>query len=209
MLPRIRRYFFTGLLVLVPAWGTFLILETLFLTLDGLLGNLLSAGAQSPVPGLGLITLLLIILLAGILAQHLLGQRLLRWADAWLQRIPLVSSIYFTLKGMTDIFKFRDRFGRSAVVAFPFPRQGLWSLGFVMGPTPEAVQGMIASPLAMIFVPTAIHPFTGYLAFVPQDTITAINLPAEEALKLEISAGLYRPRPGWLSPVGPSLPPGR
>lgn len=204
---RIRRYFLTGLFVLVPAWGTFLILQTLFRTLDGLLGDLLGAPAESTIPGLGLATLLLIILLTGVLAPLLLLQRILRRADEGLQHIPLVGSIYLTLKGMTDLFKFRERFGHSAVVAFPFPRQGLWALGFVMGPIPVAVQAVIARPLAMVFVPTAIHPFTGYLAFVPQDAIVPINLPAEEALKLEFSAGLYRPRPGWLRPLSRSLPP--
>jgi len=199
LIQRSRRYFLTGLFVLVPAWGTFLILRALFRTLDGLLGDLLGAPAESSIPGLGLLALLLIILLAGILAPHLLRQRIVRWADGWLERIPLVSSIYLTLKGMTDLFKFRERFGHSAVVAFPFPRQGLWALGFVMGPIPAAVQSVVSRPLAMIFVPTAIHPFTGYLAFVPQDGVVPINLPAEEALKLEFSAGLYRPRPGWLS----------
>ena len=179
VLQRVRRYFLTGLIVLVPAWGTYLILETLFTTLDGLIGDLLGA---STVPGLGLITLVLIILLTGMLTPHFLGQRIVRWADAWLERIPVVRIVYLTLKGMTDIFKFRERFGHSAVVAFPFPRQGLWALGFVMGPTPLAVQAIDARPLTMIFVPTAIHPFTGYLAFVPREKTVALSLPAGQSL---------------------------
>ena len=128
-LQRIRRYFLTGLLVLVPAWGTFLILHALFTTLDGLIASLFGSTGKPEVPGLDLVTLLLLILLSGILATHFLGQRMLRWVDTRLQRIPLVGSIYLTLKGMTDLFKFRERFGRSAVVLFPFPRQGLWALG--------------------------------------------------------------------------------
>ena len=203
MLQRMRRYFFTGLIVLVPAWGTYLILETLFTTLDSLIGDLFGAPTA---PGLGLVTLILIILLAGILAPHFLGQRIVRWADAWLERIPVVRSVYLTIKGMTDIFKFRERFGHSAVVAFPFPRQGLWALGFIMGPTPLAIQAADARPLTMVFVPTAIHPFTGYLAFVPREETVALSLPAEEALKLEFSAGLYRPRRGWLKALEQSPP---
>ncbi len=56
----------------------------------------------------------------------------------------------------------------------------------------------------MVFVPTAIHPFTGYLAFVPEESVNRIQLPPEEAMKMEFSAGLYRPRPGWLSPANVS-----
>ena len=203
-LQRMRRYFLTGLLVLVPAWGTFLILHALFTTLDGLIASLFGSTGKPEVPGLGLVTLVMLILAGGVLATHFLGQRMLRWMGERLERIPLVGSIYLTLKGMTDLFKFRERFGRSAVVIFPFPRQGLWALGFVMGPTPAAVRAAVPGsltlgPLTMVFVPTAIHPFTGYLAFIPQTAVVPINLPAEDAIKMEFSAGLYRPRPGWLS----------
>jgi uncharacterized membrane protein len=173
-------------------------------TLDGLIGSLLGRAALSEVPGLDLATFVVLIFTGGILATHFLGQRALRWTDRRLERIPLVGSIYLTLKGVTDLFKFRERFGRSAVVIFPFPRRGLWALGFVMGAPPAAVQAAVSrnltlGPLAMVFVPTAIHPFTGYLAFIPKADVFPVNLPAEEAIKMEFSAGLYRPRPGWLS----------
>jgi uncharacterized membrane protein len=206
-----KRYFLTGLLVLVPAWGTFLILHALFSTLDGWIGALLGRAAISEIPGLGLATFLALILTTGILATHFLGERVLHWTDRRLERIPLVGSIYLTLKGVTDLFKFRERFGRSAVVVFPFPRRGLWALGFVMGPPPAAVQAAVSAtptgcPLTMIFVPTAIHPFTGYLAFIPKADAFPVNLPAEEAIKMEFSAGLYRPRQGWLSRPTPPDP---
>lgn len=207
---QLRRYFLTGLFVLVPAWGTILILRTLFVTLDGLIKDLLGpsiTGALKDmlgpavmvdVPGLGILTLFALILLTGMVATQLFGQRFFDWTEARLQRIPLVRSVYTTLKGMTDVFKFRERFGRSTVVVFPFPRRGLWALGFVMGSAPPALQIVPGSPLAMVFVPTAIHPFTGYLAFIPSHHLLPINLLPEEAMKLEFSAGLYRPPPGWL-----------
>jgi uncharacterized membrane protein len=196
---KIRRYFLTGLLVLVPVFGTYLILHTLFQAIDGLVANLLGPAGKFDVPGLGLIFLVGLILLTGIISTQFLGQRLVNWADRRLQSIPIVSSIYLTIKGMTDIFNYRSRFDRTTVVAFPFPRDGLWALGFVMGEAPAAVQTGPLLPLMMIFVPTAIHPFTGYLAFVPKSKVVTVNLPPEDAMKLEFSAGLYRPKPGWLS----------
>lgn len=196
----IRRYFFTGLLVLVPAFGTYLILHALFRTIDSLIADLVGPPGRFDLPGLGLITLLCLILLTGVVAAQFAGQLLIRWADDRLSTIPLVSSIYLTLKSMTELFDFRARFNRSTVVVFPFPREGLWALGFVMGQAPAALQVGAARPLMMIFVPTAIHPFTGYLAFVPASQVVALNLPPEEAMKLEFSAGLYRPQAGWLSP---------
>lgn len=194
-----KRYFLTGLLVLVPASGTYLILHALFHTIDGLIASLLGPAAKFDVPGLGLVSLLGLILVTGLVSTHFLGERLVRLAEAKIQDIPLVRSIYLTLKGMTDLFHFRTRFSRSTVVVFPFPRDGLWALGFVMGEAPAVLQVIPLTQLMMVFVPTAIHPFTGYLAFVPRQQAIPINLPPEDAMKLEFSAGLYRPRPGWLS----------
>jgi uncharacterized membrane protein len=74
----------------------------------------------------------------------------------------------------------------------------VWALGFVMGPAPLSVQVDSTSTLLMVFVPTAIHPFTGYLAFVPQTQVRPLNLLPEDAMKMEFSAGFYKPAEGWL-----------
>jgi uncharacterized membrane protein len=203
----IQRQFVTGLFILVPAWGTVLILRTLFSTLDQLLGTIFGEAVTTGIPGLGLASLMILIVLAGILASHLrLGQHLLQWTEEWLQRVPVVRSVYLTIKSMTDLFQFRSRFNRSTVVVFPFPREGLWALGFVMGMAPQVIQVVPSTPLMMVFVPTAIHPFTGYLAFIPEGNIVPINLPPEEAMKVEFSAGLYRPAAGWLAKAGTIRP---
>ncbi len=184
----------TGLIVLVPAWATFLILSTLFTTLDNLVGGYMS----NPIPGFGFLLLVLLLILTGMVADHAIGEGLMRRLEARLEQIPLVQSIYLTLKGMTDILNFRSRFGTSTVVAFPFPRQGCWALGFVMGPAPRAIQVEPTTTLFMVFVPTAIHPFTGFLAFIPEQALQPLNLPPEEAMKMEFSAGFYTPRAGWI-----------
>lgn len=183
-----------GLIVLVPAWATFLILSTLFTTLDGVVGRYMS----DPAPGLGLLLLAILLIIAGFIGDHVIGQGLLARLEHRIEQIPLVQSIYLTLKGMTDVLNFRSRFGRSKVVAFPFPRDGCWALGFVMGTAPPSLQVEPSRTLFMVFVPTAIHPLTGYLAFIPEPVLRPINLPVEDAMKMEFSAGFYRPHRGWL-----------
>jgi uncharacterized membrane protein len=171
-----------------------LILSTLFKTLDNLIGRYMSLS----IPGLGLLLLILLLVVVGIIANHVIGQYLMTRLEHRLEQIPLVQSIYLTLKGMTDVLNFRSRFGRSTVVAFPFPRNGIWALGFVMGAAPAAIQVVPSTNLFMIFVPTAIHPFTGFLAFVPEHQLRPINLLPEDAMKMEFSAGFYKPGAGWL-----------
>ncbi|MBK9306707.1 MAG: DUF502 domain-containing protein [Nitrospira sp.] len=185
-----------GLIVLVPAWATYLILSTLFTTLDDLVGRYM----YYRIPGLGLLLLILVLILTGIFFDHVVGQNILARIERRIERIPLVQSVYLTLKGMTDILNFRSRFGRSKVVAFPFPRDGCWALGFVMGVAPPSIQVVPSQTLCMVFVPTAIHPFTGFLAFIPEQALHPINLQVEDAMKMEFSAGFYQPKNGWLSP---------
>ena len=191
-----------GLILILPAWATLLILSTLFTALDSVVGRYL----VYPFPGLGLLLLVLLLILVGVIGYHMISRGLFERVERRIEQIPLVQSIYLTLKGMTDLVNFRSRFGQSRVVAFPFPRDGCWALGFVMGTAPPALQVDRSHTLVMVFVPTAIHPFTGYLAFIPDIALKPINLPFEEAMKMEFSAGFYRPRAGWLTPSPAILP---
>ena len=193
------RYSLTGLFLLVPAWATFLILSALMSTVNGHIGNLFAQIGISTNPIFSLFLFVLLVMTTGAIATHVFGKRLLESVERWIEQIPLVRSIYLTLKGMTDLFQFRSRFGHSRVVAFPFPRMGLWALGFVMDEAPASVQVESNSKLLMVFVPTAIHPFTGYLAFVPAQQVRALNLLPEDAMKMEFSAGFYKPADGWLA----------
>lgn len=191
-------YSIAGLLLLVPAWATFLILFTLFHALNELRINLPWAIEARQIPGLSLTLFFTLVLAIGALATHVIGRRVIAKMERWIEQVPLVRSVYMIFKGMTDLLNFRSRFGRSTVVAFPFPRNGLWALGFVMGIAPPSLQVASAATLLMVFVPTAIHPFTGFLAFIPQSQVRPINLSAEEAMKMEFTAGLYTPVAGWL-----------
>lgn len=195
----LKRYFLTGLFLIIPAWGTLLILYTLLEALEHMTVDIVWALYGVQIPGSGITFFCLLVLWVGMGTTHLLGQRIHQKFEWSLEQIPFVRSIYHTLKSMADVLNFRERFGQSKVVAFPFPREGLWALGFDMGLPPHRLQVAPEGSLMMVFVPTAIHPFTGYLAFVQEACVNRIQLRPEEAMKMEFSAGLYRPRPGWLS----------
>jgi uncharacterized membrane protein len=192
------KYFLAGLLALVPAWATFLILSALFHALNELIQDLPWNIGDRQWPGLSLLLFLFLVVIVGAIATHIVGRRIIIQAERLIEHVPLVRSLYVTLKGMADLLNFRSRFGRSTVVAFPFPRDGLWAIGFVMGAAPPALQVAPTTSLLMVFVPTAIHPFTGFLALVPQPQLRPINLLPEEAIKMECTAGLYKPETGWL-----------
>jgi len=206
-LHNLQRYFLTGLFIIIPAWGTVLILSTLFEAMENLTVDLVWALFGTTIPGSGITFFVLLVLWVGMGTTYLVGQKIHQKFESSLEQIPFVRSIYHTLKSMADVLKFQERFGQSKVVAFPFPRDGLWALGFDMGLPPRELQISPEASLVMIFVPTAIHPFTGYLAFVPEDRVNRIQLRPEEAMKMEFSAGLYRPPSGWLTPARLPLTP--
>jgi uncharacterized membrane protein len=191
----LERYFLTGLAIVVPLWGTFLILTTLFTAVDGALVALLGPAASSSIPGLGAVTLILLIFVTGVVASNLLGGRLVKVSEAALLRIPLVRSIYTTFKAITDIFAFMDRQRENRIVLLPFPRHGLYAMGLLMGEAPEELQCSPQGRLSRVFVPTAPHPFTGYLALVPNHELIPISMGFHDVMKMEFSCGFYVPAP--------------
>jgi len=194
-LASLQRPFLTGLVVIIPLWGTALVLTTLFAALDGALGNLLGPGVPSSVPGLGALALLLVILATGALTSNLFGARLWNRSETALLRIPIVRSIYTTFKSLADIVSFMDRGRDNRIVLLPFPRRGIYALGLLLGDAPETLQLAPEGRLSLIFIPTAPHPFTGCLAFVPTHDLIPLTMSFHDAMKMEFSAGLYVPQP--------------
>ncbi|MDE3218379.1 MAG: DUF502 domain-containing protein [Nitrospirota bacterium] len=121
----LKRYFLTGLLVIIPIWGTFLILKTLFVALDGILGDLLVRLVPSHyVPGLGILSLIVLVFMAGLFATNFIGRQIVKWWEELLNRVPLVRGIYSTLKSMMDILSFSDHASYNRVVLIQFPKNG-------------------------------------------------------------------------------------
>ena len=197
---QLERYFLTGLAVVVPLWETVLILSTLFYAVDGALVDVLGPAASSSIPGRGALILLLLIFAAGVVASNLLGVRLVMASEAAVLRIPLVRSIYTTFKAITDIFAFMDRQRDNRIVLLPFPRHGLYALGLLMGEAPEELQRSPSGRLSLVFIPTAPHPFTGYLALILTHELIPIKMGFHDAMKMEFSCGFFVPQPAALPP---------
>ena len=191
----LKRYFLTGLLVITPIWGTILVLKTLFVTVDSILGNVLAdlVIQEYYFPGLGIIALFLLIFLAGILATNILGRRIVKRWEGFLERVPIVRGIYATLKSVMDILSFKQREKYDKVVMIQFPKNGNYCLAFVTGETRDEVQRLAPEPLVHVFVPTSPNPTSGYFLLVPEREVVAVDMEVEEAMKLIVSGGLYSP----------------
>jgi len=169
----LKRYFLTGLLVIIPIWGTILILKALFVALDGILGDLLVRLVPSHyVPGLGILALIVLIFAAGLFATNFMGRQIVKWWEGWLNRVPLVRGIYSTLKSMMDILSFSDHVSYNRVVMIQFPKNGHYCFAFVTGVTKGEMQDLAQEPLIHVYVPTSPNPTSGYFLLVPEHEVT-------------------------------------
>ena len=141
----------------------------------------------------GLTVPLLCILLIGLMARNIAGRWLLDFGERVLQAIPLAGSVYKTLKQLLETLlkDSGNKFRR--VVLVEYPRQGVWSLGFVTGVLTGEFQSHFASPMLGVFIPTTPNPTTGWYAVVPEDAVINLSMPIEDAFKVVISGGIVAP----------------
>lgn len=190
----LKRYFLTGLLVIIPIWGTILILKTLFVSLDRILGDLLVQLVPSHyVPGLGILALIILVFVTGLFATNFMGRQVVKWWEKCLDRVPLVRGIYSTLKSVMGIVSVSEQASYNRVVMIQFPKNGHYCIAFVTGVTKGEVQDFAQEPLIHVYVPTSPNPTSGYFLLVPEHEVTSIDISVEEAMKLIVSGGLYSP----------------
>jgi len=198
----LKRYFLTGLLVIIPIWGTILILKTLFVSLDGILGDLLVQLVPSHyVPGLGILALIVLVFVTGLFATNFMGRQVVKWWEKCLDRVPLVRGIYSTLKSVMGIVSASEHASYNRVVMIQFPKNGHYCIAFVTGVTKGEMQDFAQEPLIHVYVPTSPNPTSGYFLLVPEHEVTSIDISVEEAMKLIVSGGLYSPSASVASAV--------
>jgi uncharacterized membrane protein len=206
MFGRLRTYFFTGLLVLGPLAVTGYIVYRLFVWVDHLLGTTLRGGYIRPegVPGLGFLTVVLIITITGALANNFLGRQLGVLLQSALMRVPVLRGIYGTLKEIGEALLGDRKNAFQRVVLVPYPRAGIYSIGLVAGDAPASFDKATGKKLLGIFIPTPPNPTTGPLVYYAEDELIPTPLRVDQALKMVVSVGVVLPIDD--PPIGPAAP---
>lgn len=195
-----RRRLIAGLVVIAPIGITAWVLWWMFGVVDGILGRVLEALLGFRVPGLGAILLVAILVAVGWVAEATVGGRLLDWWHAALDRVPLVSRLYGATRRIAgSVFGGKEQGFFREVVFFEYPTRGQWTLGFVTGGMPPALQDRMEDGVT-IFLPTSPNPVTGFLIVVPTDRIVRLPITVEEGFTFILSAGAVAPP---ASPGGP------
>jgi uncharacterized membrane protein len=206
----IRRYFITGLLIWVPLVITVWVLDLLVGTMDQTL-LLLPPQFRTEnwlgvhVPGLGVVLTLLVVFVTGVLAANIIGQRLIRFWEGLLSRIPVVNSIYTGVKQVSDTLfaPGGQAFRKALLVQWPSP--GTWTIAFLTGTPGGDVMKHLKGDYLSIYVPTTPNPTGGYFVMVPRDAVVELDMTVDEALKYIISMGVVAPNAARRS--GAVIPP--
>jgi uncharacterized membrane protein len=190
----IKRYLITGVLVITPIWGTYLIFKTLLTSMENLLGDYASSHfPEFYIPGLGIIALLIFIFLIGLLTANFVGKKLLDLWERLLKKVPVVSSIYSALKQIVDSFSMQGSGNFSRVVLIEYPRKGVHTIGFVTGTSKGEVQDKTKGKVLNVFVPTTPNPTAGFLLLVPEADVISLDMKVEDGMKMIISCGIITP----------------
>ena len=203
-----KKYLLTGLLVWLPLAITIWVLHSVLGLLDGVFGAVLS-GSQAvlpraarpaidmlrQIPGLSVIVMVAGLLLTGIFAANIVGQWWLRQGSRLLNHIPIVKSIYSSVKQVSDtLFSSNGNAFREAVLV-QYPRPGSWTIAFVTGkPGGEAARHLVGDYLSL-YVPTTPNPTSGFFLMVPRADVVGLSMSVDEALKYVISMGVVAPPP--------------
>jgi len=190
-----KRYFITGLLVWVPVVSTVWVLTLLVDTLESLVPAFLSSQSLFglDIPGFQVLIVILAILATGFLAANFLGQVLIdRW-ERLLRRIPLVRSIYTSIKQVSDTILAPDGQAFHEAVLVQYPRAGAWTIAFLTGAPSGEIARTLADDYVSVYVPTTPNPTSGFFLMVPRRDVHPLALSVDAALKYIVSMGVVAP----------------
>lgn len=193
-----RRYFISGLLVLIPIVGTIWILKVFILYADRVFTDLLPPQLRPEalfgrdIPGLGLFITIVLIILTGLLTRLYIGRKFVHLGDRIIEKIPLGRGIYSSIKQFMGAFLSSEEKQYQKVVAVEYPRHGCYMVGFVVGPVQPALQKVQDKPWISIFLPTSPNPTSGFMISVPEEETIPLPISVEKAFKYIISGSVEK-----------------
>jgi uncharacterized membrane protein len=194
----LKKYFITGLLIWVPLAITAWVLSLIVRSMDQSL--LLLPRAIHPeellgmyIPGLGALLTLLVVFLTGLVTTNIVGQKLVRFWEGVLARIPVVKSIYYSVKQVSDTLFSGSGVAFRKVLLVRYPHPEAWSVAFQTGHPARDVADMLPDEHVGVFIPTTPSPVNGFFFFVRRKDVIELDMNVDEALKYIVSMGVVAP----------------
>jgi|TARA_B110000438_G_scaffold125851_1_gene122451 uncharacterized membrane protein len=192
---RVRNYFITGIVVLIPLGITLYLTKFLVSLSSNILPNEINPNHYLPynIPGLEIVISIFLITFIGWLSLSFLGKKLLDIFNSFLKKIPILRTIYSAIVQMTESFTSSSKEGKN-VVLVEYPRKGSWAVGFATKDNSGEITRKTKQKLINVFVPTTPNPTSGFLLMFPKDEVIYLDMSFEEASKFIVSAGTSNPK---------------
>lgn len=194
---RIKRYFFTGLIVTLPIVITAYVLFFAFRFIDGFWGSLINYYLYKnfgfKIPGIGFFIGIITILAVGFLATNFLGKKVFSMFEKWFLSFPFIRQIYPAVKQIVGFFISKDKPAFRNVVLVEYPSKGIWSIGFITNDSFREASDKVGKELLHVFIATTPSPLSGFLILVPKEELRFLDISIEDGLKLIVSGGILKP----------------
>ena len=192
---RLRNYFFTGVIVLIPIGFTLYLSKFLINLSTKLVPAGLNPNTYLPysIPGIEIVLTIIFITVVGGLSLSFLGKKFLQLIDDLFKRIPILRTIYSAIGQMTDSFRNQEG-NKKSVVLIEYPRKGTWAVGFSTKENTGEIKSKTGKELVNVFVPTTPNPTSGFLLMFPKEDLIYLDMSFEEASKFIVSAGTSNPK---------------
>ena len=192
---KLRNYFFTGVIVLIPIGFTLYLSKFLINFSAKLVPAGLNPNTYLPysIPGIEIFLTIIFITIVGGLSLSFLGKKFLQIVDDLFKRIPILRTIYSALGQMTESFRNQES-NKKSVVLIEYPRKGTWAVGFATKRNVGEIKDKTSKELINVFVPTTPNPTSGFLLMFPQEDLIYLDMSFEEASKFIVSAGTSNPK---------------
>jgi uncharacterized membrane protein len=195
----LRRYLVAGVLVWLPILASLWVISFIVGVTDRILLLLPEqyrpeALVGFPLPGLGIVIAVVVLLVTGLMVTNLIGRRLVQYWDGLIRRIPLVRSIHGGVKSFAEsVFSTSNSFRK--VVMIQYPRAGMWSIGFVTADDMAEVGEKTGTQHSCVYIPTTPNPTSGFIVMVPKGEIVELEMSVDAAMKMIITCGVVMPPP--------------
>lgn len=193
-----RKYLVTGLLIWIPLVITLWVLNLIVTTMDQSLQLLPEQWHPHTllgrdIPGIGMLLTVLIVVVTGLLARNFIGERLVVYWERLLGRIPIVRSIYSSVKQVSDTILSPNGQAFRRAMLVQYPRAGVWTIAFQTGTPAAEIRRHVATDMLSVYVPTTPNPTSGFFLMVPRAETIELNMSVDEALKYVVSMGVVAP----------------
>ena len=189
VLNSMRNQFLIGLVVAVPLVVTYLVLAWLFNTVDDILQPVIRLIAGNSLPGAGLVVTLILIYIIGLISSNVFGKQLIRYGEGMLNRIPLVRTLYSSIKQVMENFSVTGKNSLLQVVLVEYPRKGIMSIAFVTCETADKSGRKLLS----LLIPAAPNPLSGFVIIVPETEVIRTGMKLDDAIRMMITCGAILP----------------